>query len=344
MPQLELRVEHVERRHRHEVRIQGRPSPRTQGEHRDRGEDDGARDSGRDPHALGDGAARRARVRCPDCVPELRRRPQPGVRILRQGSRDGVGNLGRRVGSRVGERLWRRGEMGRDHRLRRGAGERREPGEHLVTHHRQGVQVRPRVDVPLPGRLLRRHVAGRAQRQTRVREPAAAARFGERPRHAEIREDRVAAQQQDVLGLDIAVDHPLGVRLRERVGDLVQDPHRVGDGQPAFARQPVPQRLPRHERHDVEQQVVSRAGRQDGEDVGMLQVRGELDLLLEPRGAHFARELGWEQLDDNLAVQRRLGREEQATHAAAAQLLLDPVRVAERGLEASQQVTHRPLR
>jgi len=61
----------------------------------------------------------------------------------------------------------------------------------------------------------------------------------------------------------------------------------------------------------------------------MLQVGGELDLLPEARLAHFAGQFGREQLDDDLAVQRRLGREEHAAHPTAAELLLDVVGIAE---------------
>ena len=76
----------------------------------------------------------------------------------------------------------------------------------------------------------------------------------------------------------------------------------------------------------------------------MLQVGGELDLLLEPRGADFTRELRGKQLDHHRPVERSLGGEKQAAHPAATQLLFDPVGVTDRTLQASQQVAHECLR
>ena len=124
----------------------------------------------------------------------------------------------------------------------------------------------------------------------------------------------------------------------------MEDAARVGHRELALTRDAVPQRLARDIGHDVIEQVVVRARGEDRENVGMLQVRGELDLLLESGGADFARELGWEQLDHDLTVERCLVRQEQAAHPAPAQLLLDPVRVAERGLEAGEEVGHGRLR
>jgi len=142
----------------------------------------------------------------------------------------------------------------------------------------------------------------------------------------------VAPEQQDVLWLDVAVDHPLRVRVGEGVGDLVQDPHGVRDRELALARQPVSERLARDKRHHIEEEVVLRAGGENREDVRVLQVGGDFDFLPEPRGADLAREFGREQLDHDLAVERRLSREEETTHPAAAELALDVVGVPEGGL------------
>ncbi len=110
--------------------------------------------------------------------------------------------------------------------------------------------------------------------------------------------------QKDVLRFDVAMDDALGVRVGERIGDLVDDAHRVRDGELPFPREPVPERFACYVRHDVVQQVLARAGRKHGENVRVLEMRGELDLLLESRGGNIARELRGQHLDNHLAVQR----------------------------------------
>ena len=75
----------------------------------------------------------------------------------------------------------------------------------------------------------------------------------------------------------------------------------------------------------------------------MLQPGRELDLALEPldvdRGAH----LGRQDLDDDLAAEPDLLGEEDAAHAAAAQLLQDAVLVADRGLKPFLEIDPRLL-
>ncbi len=47
------------------------------------------------------------------------------------------------------------------------------------------------------------------------------------PGNAEIRDDRMAVREQDVLGLDVAVEHAEAVRIRERVSDRRGDLERA---------------------------------------------------------------------------------------------------------------------
>ena len=48
-------------------------------------------------------------------------------------------------------------------------------------------------------------------------------------RDPEVGHRRVAALEQNVLGLDVAVNHAELVRVAERVGDLARDANRVVD-------------------------------------------------------------------------------------------------------------------
>jgi hypothetical protein len=76
------------------------------------------------------------------------------------------------------------------------------PGQHLVEHAAQGVEIGPCVDVPV--------TAG-----------------GHRACNPEVRHARMTAAQQDVLRLDIAMHDAQTVRVAQRVGDFTRDPKGV---------------------------------------------------------------------------------------------------------------------
>ena len=65
----------------------------------------------------------------------------------------------------------------------------------------------------------------------------------------------------------------------------------------------------------------------------VLQLGRELDLAAEPVDAHARRELGQQHLDDDVPAQRRLDRQEDPRHPAAAELALEAVGLAQRLLE-----------
>ena len=146
--------------------------------------------------------------------------------------------------------------------------------------------------------------------------------------------------EQDVLGLDVAVDHAVLVGVLQRVGHLAGDAHRVLDGQLLLARQPVAQRLALDVGHDVEDQPVGLARVEQREDVRVLEVGGGLDLGQEPLGAEDGGQLGAQDLERDLAVVPHVVRQVHRGHAAGAQLALDDVAVGEGGGEAAEGVRH----
>jgi hypothetical protein len=87
---------------------------------------------------------------------------------------------------------------------------------------------------------------------------AAGRRHGQRD--PEIAEHRLPVVQQDVLGLDVAMEHPLPVRVIESPGDHGGDMNRLAHRKLSLARQAVPERLAAHERHDIVQEVPGDAG------------------------------------------------------------------------------------
>ena len=136
--------------------------------------------------------------------------------------------------------------------------------------------------------------------------------------------------QQDVLGLDVAVDDAVAVRVVERRGDLGGDAHRVGHRQLLFAADPVADGLALDERHHVIEEAVGVARVDEPEDVRVLQVGGGLDLGEEALGADHGAEFGTQHLDRHLAVVLDVVGQVDGGHAAGAELALEGVAVGER--------------
>ena len=125
--------------------------------------------------------------------------------------------------------------VGRDQRLLRARGQRAERrvganGTGRVTdfdeHERERVQVGATVELHAL-RLLGRRVARGAEHRARRLGPA---RLGERARETEVGDahDAVLVEQQ-VRGLDVAVQHAAGVRVLERRRDVAADARRLRD-------------------------------------------------------------------------------------------------------------------
>ena len=238
------------------------------------------------------------------------------------------------------DRRWPVGEhLGHD-RLHRAPGERRVAGEHLVRHRAERVDVGARVDRALPHRLLGGHVLRCAEREAGLRHALAAGRL-HREGDAEVGNQRVAALQQDILGLDIAVDHAAPVCVRQRVGDLAGDAQRFGYGEQPVAHEPRAQRLAVHERHDVEQEAAGLARVVQWQDVRVLQVGRGADFREESLGAEGSGEVGMQHLDRDLARVLEVVREVDGGHPALPEFALEPVATAKCRRERRGHVAHR---
>ena len=172
--------------------------------------------------------------------------------------------------------------------------ERPPAGEKLPEQHAQREDVRARVDVAAQG-LLGRHVRdgpehGTRRRARRVRADRApglapVARHGPERREAEV-EDLHAppSVHHDVAGLDVAVDDPARMRGRERVGDLQDDVHGLGDLRRALLEKRR-QRAPRDVLHRDEALppplALHRVDVVDDGDVRVVELRGESRLAQE---------------------------------------------------------------
>ena len=95
--------------------------------------------------------------------------------------------------------------------------------------------------------------------------------------------------EQDVLGLDVAVDDAVAMGVVEGAGDFLREADGILDRELLFAGEPIAEGLALDEGHDVEELAVGAAAVEQGQDVGVLEIGGELDLLEEALGADDGR-------------------------------------------------------
>ena len=152
----------------------------------------------------------------------------------------------------------------------------------------EGELVGPEVDV-VPFGLLRSHVGGRADGDTRsgpggARDRRVARRRdgrGREKREAEVEDLRVPlARDEDVGGLDVPVDEPRLVRGRQAGGDLRREVEGARDGERP-RRDERGECPPRDELEDEEGRVGVERDVVDGDDVRVRERRGRPSLLRE---------------------------------------------------------------
>ena len=129
--------------------------------------------------------------------------------------RDGLGSLG---------------DVRHEHHLGASSCKGRGSCEQFVGHGPEGVDVRPVIDVLRSFRLLGRHVGGCPQGHTDGRELMPSGGVAHGLGHAEVGHQSVATAEHDIVGLDVAVDHPLVVCVRQRVDHVSENPNGLADG------------------------------------------------------------------------------------------------------------------
>src|SRR3569623_123300 len=147
--------------------------------------------------------------------------------------------------------------------------------------------------------------------------------------------DQVAARRvvehDDVARLEVAVNDALRVRDLECVAELLPDREHATQRQRPHRFELVRQRVAAQQLHDeVEDAVVGLADVVDVDDIGLVEPAREPRLAQEAfhRDA-VARELGMNDLDRDLAVDRNLVRAIDGDHAAVAELRAERVALIE---------------
>ena len=123
---------------------------------------------------------------------------------------------------------------------------------------------------PPARRLLRRHVAGRPDRRTGLRERGLPCAF--HPGDSEIGEQGPAAVlvEQDVGRLHVAVYDAAPVGVPERVGDLSHHAEDLVRRDARIAAEALLEGVAPHERHDEEADPLARIEVVDPHDVGVV--------------------------------------------------------------------------
>ena len=185
-------------------------------------------------------------------------------------------------------------------------------------------------------RLWRRLLAGPGV----VDDPPPGQDLGQAPVH---HLDLAKTANHDVRGLQIAVDHPPGVGIRHRLGDVLED--RQEPGQVGRRVRPAPEQVGQgpalHQLHAEERPPVGEGAQLvDRDHAGVLELAADLRLLNEPSDqVAVVAEVLAEDLDRDVAADVGVSASQDGAHAAPGDLAVDPV--AGRGLNAAGRPDHR---
>ena len=265
---------------------------------------------------------------------EIGRRREPirridGQRALQHGAERRVGGNRRRKLDRLGGAL-------RDHRRKpRARYMGRVAKRDLVQHASERVHIRPPVDGRAGHELLGAHVHRRSDD-----EPCRGAKVAERVRRhegdAEIREDRALLDDENVLGLHVAVDDGVPVRHVEslrHVGEQMRAARHVES-----APDQIAQAVAAHEGHDVVEQSLAFARIEHRDEGGMHQPGRDPHLAQKPRARVGRRVGGVEGLDRDEAIMAPIRCLEDGAHAAASHEITDGVSRAEGSIQPFAEV------
>ena len=130
----------------------------------------------------------------------------------------------------------------------------------------------------------------------------------------------VGVRQEDVVRLQVAVNHALGVGCSERVDDGQQDLHGLDGGESALAVQDLAQGLTLQELHDHEGLVVSGPAEvEHAADGRVLEPRGGPRLGQEAVLVGLRGHVAADQLERHLGIERQVLRDPHRAHAPLAQ-------------------------
>ena len=187
--------------------------------------------------------------------------------------------------------------------------------QRFVDHHPRGVHV---------GQLVRLHtceqLGGHVERGA-LPDPGIGLLFvGEPAGNAEVGEDCSVNPEEQIAGLDVAVDDPLAVRSVERRQQVASQLSARVDGQASVLFQVVLEGFALQVFHHVEVEAVPLVDLVDRHDVGVPQGGQDLRFPHEPLCGCRGPQLLLQDLDRPQAVERNVADQEHGPHAATAEL------------------------
>ena len=211
---------------------------------------------------------------------------------------------------------------------------------HLVRHDPERIDVAAGIHL-FACRLLGAHVRGSTNRNSGTRHRCNGRVGRDGARNAEIHEHRAAglAVEQDVFRLDIPVDDARLAGGVERGRQIGRDPRRLGGIEPAIPGQALAERLAGYIVHDIEKEILARTCRMHRHDVGVSQPGDGPGFRQEAAGESFVGgELGVNDLDRHVAVERGIPGAVHDAHASAPDLVPQLVLGAEGELQAAGEI------
>jgi hypothetical protein len=205
-------------------------------------------------------------------------------------------------------------------------GERGLTHQHLVEHRAQAVDIRAAVEIAIPCRLLRAHVGRGPDAHASLGEliPAFAQGAGD----AEVGHQGAAVLcQEQVFGLDVTVHDTVLVGILQGSRGIGGYSEGIVHRELRFTPEPVAQRLALDVRHGEPQLANGFARVEHGQDVGVLEPCGGLDLASEAVRAERLSQLGVEDLESDRPLVSEVVGQEHRGHAAAPELALEAVAI-----------------
>ena len=217
-----------------------------------------------------------------------------------------------------------------DHRLRRGSGERRLAGQHLVEHRAQAVHVGPGVEVPVSRSPAPGSCRSGCPRSCLSRVSWSSPPLSARAIPKSATSVLPVLREEQVLGFDVAVDDAVLVRVLERPGGIRGYPERDLDGKLALAAQPVAEALPFDEGHgEPELPGGLRPSRARSGCVGAGAGRPISISRWKRSGPSVWASSGWSTLSATGPLVPEIVRQVDGGHAATPELAFDLVAVAQ---------------
>ena len=146
--------------------------------------------------------------------------------------------------------------------------------------------------------------------------------------------------QQNIFGLDVAMNHTVPMCVAESTCDFVCYAQCVVDGKLALTVESCAKRFTFDIRHYVEQLAFDLPRIEQWENVRMLKSRSYMDLRQESLGAEYGGELGEENFYCDLSSMPQIFREVDGRHAPFTKLALDAVPLGESGRQTISWASH----